>query len=160
MKVNKVILTGRLVANPELKFLAGAGTAVSSFTIAVEKGLSKAKKEEFKKLGKATADFPRVKVFGKTAEAVANYTEKGKMVLVEGSIQTGSYEKQDGTKVYTTDVLAQHVEFLEWKDNNNSGGNSFNQDQVQTNFNQTQNQNGYSPDGFQAIEDDDDIPFN
>jgi len=146
--MNKVILLGRIVADIELRFMAGSGKAVCSFTIAVDKGLSKSKKEEFKKQNKPTADFPRVKCFGKTAEFVANYSGKGKRILVEGSITTGNYDREDGTKVYTTDVLAYKVDPIDWKDDNNS----FNQDTHQSNFNQDM-------DGFIAIEDEDSVPF-
>lgn len=155
--MNKVILIGRPTGDPEMRFIAGSGMAVVAFTIAIDKELSKQKKEEFKAAGKPTADFPRCKALGKTAEFCGNHVAKGKKVAVIGHIQTGSYEK-DGRKVYTTEVFVEKVEIMEWKDSN-SGGNNFNQDQGQTNFNQTQQQNGFDQDGFQAIEDDDDIPF-
>lgn len=142
--MNNVTLIGRLVADPELKFLPGSGTALTQFTLAVDKGLSKAKKEEFKAEGKQTADFPRIKVWGKQGENAAKYLAKGRLVAVQGKIETGSYDKDDGTKVYTTDVNAFHVEFLEWGDNN--GGSSNNQASSEGEAD------------YQEIEDDD-VPF-
>lgn len=131
---------GRLCSDPNLKFIAGSGKAVCTFTIAVDRGLSKDKKEEYKNKGYATADFLKVKLWGKSAEFAANYTAKGLRVLVEGSMQTGSYDK-NGVKVYTTEIMAQHVTPIDWP---NSGGSS---------------NTDFDSDGFQAIEDDGSIPF-
>lgn len=115
--MNLVVLKGRLTADPQLKFTQGKGTAVTSFNIAVDKGFGDNKK---------TAFVPIV-VWGKSAEAVANYTKKGSMVLVRGSIETRNYEGKNG-KVYVTEVVAdmfEGVEFLDGKNtssNNNQGG--------------------------------------
>jgi single-strand DNA-binding protein len=102
--MNKVILTGRLTAKPELNYTQSQ-MAVTKFTIAVDR-FSKDK----------GADFIRVTVFGKQAENVCRYMDKGRMIAVEGSLQTGSYKGRDGKTVYTQDVIANHTEFL--------GGNS------------------------------------
>ena len=102
--MNKVILTGRLTAKPELNYTQSQ-MAVTKFTIAVDR-FSKDK----------GADFIRVTVFGRQAENVCRYMDKGRMIAVEGSIQTGSYKGRDGKTVYTQDVIANHTEFL--------GGNS------------------------------------
>lgn len=102
--MNKVILTGRLTAKPELNYTQSQ-MAVTKFTIAVDR-FSKDK----------GADFIRVTVFGKQAENVCRYMDKGRMIAVEGSLQTGSYKDRDGKTVYTQDVIANHTEFL--------GGNS------------------------------------
>lgn len=139
--MNTVILIGRLTKSPELKYLAGSGMANCRFTLAVDKGLSKDKKDEFQKQGKPTADFIQVVVWGKMAENCANYLAKGSEVAVEGSIQTGSYDNAQGQKVYTTDVLARNVQFLSRA--NGSG--------------KTDSLDGL-PDGFQPI-DDSDLPF-
>lgn len=141
--MNNVILIGRLVNDPEVRFLQGNGTAIAQFTLAVDKGLSKSKKEEFKAQGKSTADFPRIKVWGKQAENCGNYLAKGRLVAIQGKIETGSYEKEGVGKVYTTDVVANNVEFLEWGDKNNNQQNN-----VEDNSEE-----------FQAIEDDNDLPF-
>ena len=115
--MNKVTLVGRLTKDAELKFAAGTGSAVAKFGIAVNR--------RFKKAGQPTADFLNVTVFGKTAEAVANYTQKGSLVSISGSIQTGSYVNKAGDKVYTTYILAEEVNFLDKKgDRDNSSGQS------------------------------------
>ena len=103
--MNKVILTGRLTAKPELQYTPNTQTAVTKITIAVDR--------QTKDGG---ADFIRVTVFGRQAENVCRYMDKGRMIAVEGSIQTGSYKGRDGKTVYTQDVIANHTESL--------GGNS------------------------------------
>lgn len=108
--MNKVIQTGRLVKDPELKFTQGAGTAVATFTIAVDDGFG----------DKKTTDFIPIVVWGKQGEAVANYTHKGSKVLVNGKIKTRSYDAKDGSKRYVTEVVADMfngVEFLDSKTN-------------------------------------------
>ncbi len=97
--MNSVILIGRLTKKPELEYTAG-NTAVTKFSIAVDR------KEE-------GADFIRITVFGKQAESICRYMDTGRQVAVEGRIQTGSYDDRNtGKKVYTTDVIANRVEFL------------------------------------------------
>lgn len=112
--MNNVTLIGRLVRDPELRFVPGSGQAIANFTMAVDKGLSREKKQEFESQGKPTADFIRIVVWGKQAENCSQYLSKGKLVAINGSIQTGSYKTQTGETKYTTDVLANRVEFLEW----------------------------------------------
>ena len=124
--MNLTVLIGRLIQDPELRFLPGNGTAAATFTLAVDKGLSKDKKTEFQKNDKPTADFIRIKTWGKQAENCANYLAKGKKVSVQGSIETGSYEK-DGRKVYTTDINAQKVTFLDSISNNPQHTNTENE---------------------------------
>lgn len=98
--MNQVIIIGRLTKDPETRY-GTSGTAIAKFSVAVDR------------IGKdAGADFIPVKVFGKTAENCERYLGKGSQVGVSGRIQTGSYEKKDGTKVYTTEVVADRVEFL------------------------------------------------
>ena len=104
--MNVVTLTGRLVKDPEVRYTNG-GMSVAKFTVAVDR--------DFKKEGGQTADFPSVVAFGKTAEFIEKYFHKGKRIEIVGRLQTGSYEKDDGTKVYTTDVLAERVGFGESK---------------------------------------------
>lgn len=112
--MNSVNLIGRLCIDPELRYIPGSGTAVTKFSLAVDKNLSKEKKEEARQSGGVTADFIRIVVWGKMAESCANYLVKGRLVAVQGRIQTGSYDDKDGKRIYTTDVVAQNVEFLEW----------------------------------------------
>lgn len=155
--MNNVALIGRMVRDPELRFVAGTGTAVTKFTLAVDRKLSKEKKSEYEQQGKPTADFIRVVVWGKTAEAVANHGFKGQLVGVKGSIETGSYQDESGRTIYTTDVRADAyggIEFLEWhggmaKSQADGGAKS-----------QRKSQDGYGFGDFGFSEDpDDDCPF-
>lgn len=98
--MNKVFLIGRLTREAELKYTA-QGKAVATFTLAVNRN-------------KEQTDFIRITAFGKTAENTANYTQKGSLVAVEGTIVTGSYEK-NGQRVFTTDIWANTVTFLDTK---------------------------------------------
>lgn len=98
--MNSVVIIGRLTKEPELRYTPSQ-MAVCKVTIAVDR------------IGKDKgADFIPVTVFGKQAENLDRYMTKGRQIAVQGRIQTGSYEKKDGTKVYTTDVIADRVEFL------------------------------------------------
>ena len=110
--MNAVTLIGRLCAEPELKYTQG-GIAITRFTLAVDRSLSKEKKKEAEEKGYPTADFIPVEAWGKLAETCANYLSKGKRAAVQGNINTGSYEK-DGVRVYTTNVRANEVKFLDW----------------------------------------------
>lgn len=101
--MNSVNLIGRLTRDPEVRYTASQ-MAVASFSIAIDRPT---KEGEVKR-----ADFPRIVVFGRQAENCEKYLRKGSQVAIEGRIETGSYEKQDGTKVYTTEVVAHRVEFL------------------------------------------------
>lgn len=140
--MNSVVLIGRLTRDPELRYTTSQ-MAVATFTLAIDRPTKADKEKE--------TDFPRIKAFGKTAENCEKYLVKGRMCAVQGSLQTGSYEDKDGKRVYTTDVLANRVEFLEWGDrqqspastSTNSQQQSFNADDV--------------PDNFQAL--DEDVPF-
>ncbi len=143
--MNNVTLIGRLVKDPELRFISGSQTAVANFTLAVNKDLSKSKKQEFESQGKPTADFIRIVVWGKQAENCSQYLSKGKLIAINGSIQTGSYKTQTGETRYTTDVLANKVEFLEWGEKTQSDDLSFG--------------GGNQFEDFKTIEDDDDVPF-
>lgn len=102
--MNKTTLVGRITRDPELKFTPGAGTAVTTFTLAVNR--------KFKKEGQPEADFIPVVVWGKMAENVAQYMSKGRQIGICGRIETRSYEAKDGTKRYVTEVIAEDVEFL------------------------------------------------
>ena len=99
--MNNVVLTGRLTANPELK-VTQSGTQVCVFALAVNKD-------------KEHTDFPQVVCFGKTAENLCTYQKKGSMIGVNGRLQTRSYDRQDGTKAYVTEVIANAVEYLSSK---------------------------------------------
>ena len=99
--MNKVIIIGRLTKEPELRYAAGSGIAVTRFTIAVNRQF---KKDE--------ADFINCVAWNKTAETIAQYFTKGRPIAIVGHIQTGSYDAQDGTKRYTTDVAVESFEFV------------------------------------------------
>lgn len=144
--MNSVTLIGRAVRDPELRFAPGSGMAVANVTMAIDKGLNKAKREEFEASGKPTADFIRIVVWGKQAENLSQYVSKGKLFAVSGSIQTGSYKTASGETRYTTEVLANRVEFLEWGDKSNRPSDDF-------------SFGGGNFEDFQTIEDDDDVPF-
>lgn len=109
---------GRIVRNPELRYIQGSGQAVCRFTLAVDKNLSREKKQEAESQNKPTADFINCQAWDKIGENIAKFTAKGKRILVTGRIQTGSYEDKDGKRVYTTDIVVNNVEFIDWKDNN------------------------------------------
>lgn len=104
--MNKVILIGRLVADPDTKFTQ-SGSAVSKYRLAVDR--------QFKQKGQPDADFISCVAFGKSGDFASKYLFKGMKIAVEGRIQTGSYAKEDGTKVYTTDVIVDRHEFVESK---------------------------------------------
>ncbi len=157
--MNHVVLIGRLTRDPELRYIS-SGTAVSQFTLAVDKQLSRDKKQQFEQQGKPTADFIRIVVWGKQAENCANYLVKGRLVAVQGSINVSSYKNNAGETRYSTDVVANNVQFLEWGDRRNDSRLA----PQQRPNNQTDNNsfdafdNDFSKD-YQSIEDDDDIPF-
>lgn len=110
--MNSVVLIGRIARDIELRFIPSSGMAVAKMSLAVDKDLYGEKKEQAIAQGKPTADFINITVFGKSAENCANYLAKGSQCAVHGRISTGSYTKDDGTKVYTTDVIADKVEFI------------------------------------------------
>ncbi|NLY46032.1 MAG: single-stranded DNA-binding protein [Tissierella sp.] len=152
--MNNVVLIGRLTRDPELRYIPNSGTAVSTFTLAVDKNLSRDKKQEMEARNQPTADFIRIVAWGKTAELCANYLVKGRLVAIQGRIQTGSYDDKDGKKVYTTDIIASNVEFLEWGDSPNRGSNTGSGQGFDNSYDS----------GFSGIEgfhptDNDDIPF-
>ena len=119
--MNNVVIIGRLVRDPELKFIPSSGMAVANFTLAVDKEMSKDKKSEMQAQGKPTADFIPIVVFGKIAETCANFLAKGRMTAVNGRIQTRTYTSNAGEKRYMTEVLASRVEFIDWGDRNQPG---------------------------------------
>lgn len=103
--MNKVILVGRLTKDPELKF-SSQGTAVATFTLAVDR------KFVDKATGQREADFINIVAWRKTAEFAANYFKKGSLMGVSGAIQTRTYQAQDGSTRYVTEVVADDVEFV------------------------------------------------
>ena len=143
--MNSVVLIGRLTKDPEVRYTSQSQMAVCSFTIAIDRPGRQGEERK--------ADFPRITVFGKQAENCEKFLKKGRLVGIQGRIQTGSYTNKDGVTVYTTDVIADRVEFLEWGDRENRRDNGFDQSY------QTQDapKDDFTPEGFTAIEED--IPF-
>jgi single-strand DNA-binding protein len=148
--VNKVVLIGRLTKDPELKFTPGNGTAVATFSIAVDR--------RFKSEGQPTADFIPIVVWGKQAENTANYMSKGRLIGISGRIQTRSYEAKDGTRRYVTEIVAEEVQFLGGRQssegNNDFGGGFGGSSNAQPSF---KKEPDYGNDVTPV--DDDDIPF-
>ena len=115
--MNKVIIMGRLVKNPEIRQDANGGISMARYTLAVDR--MRAKKDE-----DPGADFINCVVFGKSSEFVKNYLRKGTKLVIEGRIQTGSYTNKNGQKVYTTDVVVDRQEFAESKSANGEGNSA------------------------------------
>lgn len=112
--MNAVILVGRTTKDIELR-RTGSGTAVASFTLAVNR--------DFRTQDGQEADFINCVAWKKTAELLDQYVHKGDRIALEGSIRTRNYTGNDGRKVYVTEVLANNVEFLETKKNNQQNNN-------------------------------------
>lgn len=109
--MNNVSLMGRLTRDVDLR-MTTSNLAVGRFNVAVDRKLSKDKRQEAEKNNQPTADFIGCIAFGKTAENIATYFRKGQRIAVSGHIQTGSYEK-DGQRIYTTDVVVDSFDFVE-----------------------------------------------
>lgn len=116
--INNVVLTGRLTAEPELKY-TGSGTAVISFNLAVDRTFKNAQ-------GERETDFVNCVAWRKTAELIANNLRKGSLFGVVGRIQTRNYTNNDGKKVYVTEVVCESVQFLESKNSNQHSDNNQN----------------------------------
>ena len=112
--MNNVILIGRLIKDVELRYTQSSNATYARFTIAVDKGMSKEKKQEAEENGQQTADFINIVVWGKQAENCQRYLQKGRNVAIQGRIQSGSYTAQDGTRKFVTEVWAERVQFIEW----------------------------------------------
>jgi single-strand DNA-binding protein len=146
--MNSAVLIGRLVKDPELRYTASQH-AVCKFTIAIDRV---GKKGEEKK-----TDYPRIIVFDTQAENCERYLAKGRLVGVQGRIQTGSYQDKNGNMVYTTDVVADRVEFLEWgntQQETHAEAKAEPQEEPET---APTTEPETAPSGFEQI--DEDIPF-
>lgn len=130
--MNKILLLGRLTKEPTVNYTPQQ-MAVSRFNIALDRGKDKNGQSR-------GTDFPNCVAFGRTAENLERFSGKGLRVQIEGHLQTGSYEK-DGQKVYTTDVIVDRLEFIDWKNNGQT---------------EPEAPNEY-PQGFAAI--DEEVPF-
>ena len=142
---------GRLTRDPDVRYSQGENsTAVARFTLAVDRRFARRDGND-----QQTADFIGCVAFGRTAEFVERYFRQGMRMTMSGRIQTGSYTNRDGQKVYTTDVVAEEVEFAESKNSSGGGDNS--------GFRQTAAlMPSAAADGFMNIPDgiDEELPFN
>ena len=111
--INRVILTGRLTDNPELKYTT-SGNAVATFNLAVNRQFRSQN-------GEREADFIRCIIWRKSAENFSNFTHKGSLVGIEGRIQTRSYENQQGQRIYVTEVIVDSFSLLEPRQSNQQG---------------------------------------
>ena len=114
--LNRVVLTGRMVADPELKY-TGSGIAVSNFSIAVNRTFKNQQ-------GERETDFINIVAWRKTAELVGQYSGKGKLVGVDGRLQVRHYQTDDGQKRTVYEVVAESIQFLEFKSRDGGGGSS------------------------------------
>ena len=126
--MNQVIVMGRVTKDIELRNTQ-SGMATAKFSIAIDRG----KDKEGNSRG---ADFPNIIAFGKTAESIVKFTGKGLRIAITGRIQTGSYTNKEGQTVYTTDIIADRVKYIDWKEKD------------------SQNENQGIPEGFSAITDE------
>ena len=131
MSFNKVILIGRLTADPEFSQSA-SGVSFCRFSIAVDRGYAKNGQEK-------QTDFFRVSTFRQTAEFVSRYFTKGKLILVEGKVQNDNYTDQNGVKHYSCNIVADNVSFVGSKCDDNMNGNGYQPNGYQP------NNNGYAP---------------
>lgn len=113
--MNKVLLVGRLTKDPELR-TTPSGMAVTRFTIAVSQNFTN-------KNGERGADFINCSAWGRQADNISKYCRKGTLVSAEGRIRTSSYDAQDGTKRYTTEVVCDTVNFLSTKNGGTTESN-------------------------------------
>lgn len=112
--MNSVQLIGRITKDLEVRYTPSQ-MAVTSFTLAVDRPVKKGEEKQ--------ADFVRCTVFGKQAEMLEKWSRKGNRIAIEGRIQTGSYQNKNGEKVYTTDVIANRVEIIDWPEKDGENGN-------------------------------------
>lgn len=150
--MNSVELIGRLTRDPDVRYTSGSQMAVATFTIAIDR-------PQRQDGGEKQTDFPRITVFGRQAETCEKYLKKGRMVAIQGRIQTGSYQNKNGDTVYTTDVVANRVEFIDWGGQQGQGfsrGNDFQQSAPAPQAPQASEPDDM-PDSFEAI--DEDVPF-
>ncbi|OFS43974.1 single-stranded DNA-binding protein [Staphylococcus sp. HMSC057A08] len=141
--INRVILVGRLTKDPEYRQTPN-GVSVATFTLAVNRSFTNSQ-------GEREADFINVVVFRKQADNVNKYLSKGSLAGVDGRIQSRNYENNEGRRVFVTEVVADNVQFLEPKNNNQQNNQSQQQGQAPANNNPFSNNN--------ADIDTDDLPF-
>ena len=117
--MNKAILIGRLTRDPELRYTS-SNRAVCQFSIAIDRPFTN------QSTGQREADFINIVAWDKTGDNVCKFMTKGRLIAVEGRIQTRNYDNNEGRKVYVTEVVANNVQFLESRSMQQSSGNGFN----------------------------------
>ncbi|MEG1185892.1 MAG: single-stranded DNA-binding protein [Eubacterium sp.] len=142
--MNKVILVGRISKDPELK-TTNTGKSVATFSIAVDR--------RFKQEGQPTADFFNVVAWGKPGEIICQYLGKGRQIAINGRLQTRSYDAQDGSKRYVTEIILEEFDFIGSKNDNAESSN-----RAQTAPPQNGNPLEFDED-FHLMADDDEVPF-
>lgn len=151
--LNRTVLVGRLTKDPELRSTPN-GVNVGTFTLAVNRTFTNAQ-------GEREADFINVVVFKKQAENVKNYLSKGLLAGVDGRLQTRSYDNKDGQRVFVTEVVADSVQFLEPKNNNQQPNNNYQQQNNAYNApqNRQQSNNPFANANAPIDISSDDLPF-
>jgi len=135
--MNKVILLGRLTADPELRYTTGTNIPVCRFRLAVERPYTKQGEEK-------KTDFISCVAFGRLAENLEKYIRKGRRIVIEGRIQVDSYDRDDGSKGYSTSVIIERFYFADSKPGEQA---------------QKVSQPEPEMDGFEPLDSDDDLPF-
>lgn len=148
--MNNVVLIGRLTRDPEVRYTSETQMAVARFSVAIDRPTRSG--------GEKQTDFPNVVVFGRQAENCERFLRKGRLVGVQGRIQTGKYTNKDGVTVYTTEVVANNVEFLDWGDRGERNDRPASDRPAAAARSSSPKEDMGIPDGFSAIEDED-IPF-
>lgn len=154
--INRVVLMGRLVADPELKTTA-SGISVTTFRIAVDRSYVKSGEER-------QADFFDIVAWRYTAEFICKHFRKGSLIAIDGSLQSRTYQAKDGSNRYVVEVVADNASFTgERRDNSagsygNSYGGSYSQPAPQYTEQTPSYSNGSSQD-FMEVQLDDDLPF-
>lgn len=160
--MNKVVLMGRLTRDPNVRYTDSSQDAIciARYTLAVDRP-----KRKNQSADTPTADFISCVAFGRQGEFAEKHLHKGTKLCISGRIQTGSYEKQDGTKVYTTDIVIENQEFAESKNAENQPRNATDNAEAKNYAGNKQNvrngANNSDLDGFMDIPDsiDEELPF-
>ena len=153
LNLNKVVLAGRMTADPELK-QTSSGVSVLSFTVAVNRSYVSKNSDQ----GERQADFITVVAWRQTAEFVSKCFRKGSAICVTGSIQTRSWQDSQGQKRYGTDIVIDEAMFV---DSRNEGGNAQGGSYMPDAYNTAPaySSNAGSAPNFEELNTDDDLPF-
>ena len=152
LNLNKVVLCGRLTADPELK-QTPSGVAVVSFTLAVNRRYQS--KSADGTPAQQQADFINVVAWRDRAEFISRYFRKGSALCITGSIQTRSWQDQQGQKRYATEVVADEAMFVDSKNESGAAGGQYNADS----YNAPSYSSPASAPKFEELKTDDDLPF-